>query len=261
MKLKYWIVILVVILVVTGGFVWIKKSRSSLTTLQIIKRGTIVDSVYGIGTLTAERSLSIKSGVTSTIQKIYIKEGQVVKKGALLVELEGIGIYKAPFAGTVVSAPFKEGETVYAQSNVMTLIDPLETYLLVSLEQQGALNLKPDLPVKVSFDGLRTSSFNGRVESVYSNGADFLARISVKDLPAFILPGMTADVAIIIQEKKNALLIPVASLEAGVAVISRNKKTIRIPVKTGLVDGAYAEVTSGDIRDGDQAVLMKREIK
>ncbi len=261
MKLKYWIAALTLIIFVTGGFIWLKKSRASLTTLEPIKRGAIVDSVYGIGTLTAERSLSIKSGVTSTIQKLYVKEGQIVKKGARLVDLEGIGIYKAPFAGTVVSAPFKEGETVYAQGNVMTLIDPAETYLLVSLEQQGALNLKPDLPVKISFDGLRGRTFNGLVESVYSNGVDFLARISVKELPSFILPGMTADVAIIIQEKKDALLLPVAAIEAGSAVLSRNNKTIRVPIKTGLVDGAYAEVLSGDVKEGDEAVSLKRGTK
>lgn len=49
---------------------------------------------------------------------------------------------------------------------------------------------------------------------------------------------MTADVAIILQEKKDVLLAPVASLESKNLVVSRGGKSVRVPVTTGLVDGA-----------------------
>lgn len=259
MNKKYWIAIIASCLVAIGLLLWLRSHRKTAVDYAEIKRGSIVESVYGIGTLTAERSFTIKSGVTSTIHRLFVKEGQIVKKGALLVELEGIGKYNAPFAGTVVAAPFKEGETVYAQTNVLTLMDPLDTYLLVSLEQQGALSLKPNLPVKVSFDGLRNQVFDGRVDSIFSNGTEFLAHISLRQIPKSILPGMTADVAVILQEKKDVLLLPVASLEKGEAVISRNGKTVRIPVKLGLVDGAFAEVLSGDVHVGDRSILVARK--
>lgn len=261
MKKKYWLVLVVLAVVLVGAFFWYKKNKESAVNTEAIKRGTIIESVYGIGTLTSSRSLSIKSGVTSSLHKLYVKEGQIVEKNESLVELEGIGLFKAPFAGTVVSAPFKEGEIIYAQTSVVTLVDPKGAYLLVSLEQQGALNLKPDLFVKISFDGLREQVFDGKVESIFSNGADFLAHISLKTIPDFILAGMTADVAIILQEKKDSLLIPVASLELKNAVISRGGKVIKVPVTIGLVDGAYAEVLTGDVQVGDEAVLIKRELK
>lgn len=143
----------------------------------------------------------------------------------------------------------------------MTLVDPSDTYLLVSLEQQGALSLKPNLPVKISFDGLRSKIFDGRVESIFSNGIDFLAHITIQDIPDYILPGMTADVAIILEEKKDVLLLPIVALELKEAVLSRNGTIIRVPVKLGLVDGAYAEVLSGDVQEGDQAVIIKRVVK
>ena len=57
------------------------------------------------------------------------------------------------------------------------------------------------------------------------------------------------------------LLIPVAALELKEAVLNRNGKNIRVPVTVGLVDGAYAEVLTGDVQVGDGAVLIKREIK
>ena len=238
MKKSSWISGGILILSFFSGVFIFKKNQQSSVTYETIKKSSIVESVYGIGTLTAEKSLSIKSGVTSTILKLYVQEGKVVKKGAPLTNLEGIGTFTAPFAGTIVSSPFKEGETVFPQTSIMTLIDLTKTYLLVSIEQQGALRIKPGLPVRVSFDGLRDKVFNGRVES--------------------ILPGMTADVSIVLQEKKDILLVPVAALELKNAVIKRNGKILRIPIELGLTDGAYAEVKSGDIKVGDEAVMRKR---
>ncbi len=250
-------------LVIIAGIafaIW-RKTRTRDSNFEVLTRGSIIESVYGIGTLTAVRSFSIKSGVTSTIHRLFVKEGDFVKKGARLVELEGIGSFEAPFAGTVVSAPFKKDETIYAQTSVLTLVDPSETYILVSVEQEGALNLKAQLPVKISFDGLRDQTFDGKVESVYSKGPDFLARITTDKLPKSILPGMTADVAIILQEKKDVLLAPVAALEQKNLVVSRNGKSVRVPVTTGLVDGAYIEITGGDVKAGDQSIILKKTAK
>lgn len=259
MKKKYWFFIITVILIGSGGYFWYTKANTKPQSIEAIKRGTIVKSVYGIGTLTAERTHNIKSGVTSTIKKIYVEEGQQVKKGEALLDLEGIGKFEAPFGGSIVSSPFKEGETIYPQAIILSLVDPTSTYLLVSLEQQGALDLKTNLPVKISFDGLREQVFDGKVVSIFSNGSEFLAHISIDALPDFILPGMTADVAIVLEEKKDALLVPVASLEDKTAVLSRGGKTVRVPVEIGLVDGAFAEVLSGDVQVGDEAILIKKK--
>lgn len=261
MSKKLWIILAFLIMILLGGFFWFKSREQGSAKYEVIQRGVIVSSVYGIGTLTAERSFSIKSGVTSTLHQQFVREGQIVVKGEKLVELEGIGRLSAPFSGTVVSAPFKEGETIFAQASVLTLVDPTQTYLLVSIEQQGALRLKPQLPVKISFDGLRDQTFNGRVETIFSNGADFLAHISLADLPKSILPGMTADVAIILEEKKDVLLIPVASLESKNVVLLRKGKIIKVSVRLGLVDAEFAEIISGDVQIGDKAVLIKRETK
>lgn len=249
-----------VIVLIIFYFIFLNKTKNS-DHLEIIKRGNIVNSVYGIGTLTAEKSFSIKSGVTSTLHRLYVKEGDNVEKGVLLLDLEGIGEYKAPFSGTIVSIPFKEGETVYAQSSVLVLVDSKNTYLLVSLEQQGALNLKPNLLVKISFDGLRDQVFDGKVESIFSNGTEFLAHILIDKIPKTILPGMTADVAIIIEEKKDVLLIPVAALELKKLIIKRNGKKMIVPVTLGFVDGDYAEVLQGDVNEGDEVILQKRDLK
>lgn len=221
-----------------------------------IRRNSIVESVYGIGTLTAQRSLAIKGGVMTGVNKFYVKEGDRVEKGDRLFDLDGSGPIYAPFSGTIVSSPMREGEAVFAQTAIMTLVDLSDSYLVVSLEQPGMLKVKTGQTAQISFDGFREKAFVGRVESVYSNGVDFLARISVKDLPPVIVPGMTADVAIVLQKKDGVLLAPVAALDGSSVAVVRNGREMKIPVKLGLNDGAYAEVADGDIQEGDQALLL-----
>ena len=221
-----------------------------------LKKGLIQESVYGIGTVTANRSYQMKTGVTSTVLKLFVREGDEVKKGARLVELDGIGVLTAPFDGTVTSLSFKVGETVFSQSVVMTVTNLSDRYLVVSLEQQAALRVARGMPVRLSIDSLRDQRFTGTVESVYSNGTDFLARIGASDLPARVLPGMTADVAISIRENPDVLLVPVAALtDDGVRVKRGQGSPFKVEVKTGIIDGAMAELVSGDLREGDRLVI------
>ncbi|MDR3606791.1 MAG: efflux RND transporter periplasmic adaptor subunit [Oligoflexia bacterium] len=246
-----------IIFAVSGAALAVRP-QSGHSELQTVRHGSIVESVYGIGTLTAQRSLQIKSGVTTSIKRFYVKEGDAVKTGQRLVDLDGVGEFRAPFSGVVSSLSLKQGETVFSQTSVMTLTDMNDLYLSASIEQQGALKIKAGLPVKISFDGMRNKAFHGRVESVYSSGSDFLARISVQDLPASILPGMTADVAIVLAKKESVLLVPVAALDGDQLDVRRGSNRLTVHVKLGLIDGSVAEVISGDLKEGDQVVVKTR---
>lgn len=258
MKNKIGLALAAVFLIVVA-IVILKDPRSSEVEGKAqIKRGSIVDAVYGIGTLTAEKSLSIKSGVTSGIRKIYAKEGDLVKKGQRLLNLEEAGEFIAPFDGVVSNLSLKEGETVFAQTSILTLTDRSAFYLIVSIEQQAALKVKTGMSVRISFDGMRNKNFSGRVEAVYANSSEFVARISVRDLPENILPGMAADVAIVLLEKQDVLLIPVAAIRSGKVKLKRDSQVKIESITTGLVDGAFAEIISGDLREGDTVLLEGR---
>lgn len=227
-----------------------------------IQKGTIIESVYGIGTVTAERSFQVKPGITTTITKLYVKEGDTVKKGAPLVSLDTT-IVRAPFNGTVTYLPVRVGENANTQSTVLTLVDLSDRYLVVSIEQQGALRIRIGQRAKLSFDTMRQYSYDGVVESVYSQDHNFLARIDVSNLPPNILPDMTADVAIEIARHDNALIIPVAALEEGQYVWRKRGSGIpeRIEIKHGIIDRKYAEVLSGDLQQGDRILIRKEMAK
>ena len=65
-----------------------------------ISRGSIVNSVYGIGTVVANQRFDLKLGTISTIDEIYVAEGDWVKKGQGMIKLDRV-VFKAPFSGTI----------------------------------------------------------------------------------------------------------------------------------------------------------------
>ena len=232
--------------------------RSDGVTSGPIKKGTIVDAVYGIGTVTAKNSYSVKPGLVGHISNLFVNEGDTVKKGDKLVEMDRIS-FSSPFAGVVNFLPFKVGENVFPQLPVVIVTDLTNRYLLVNLEQQAILRVKSGQKVKISFDTLRKINIDGIVQSTYSYNGNFIARVNAPDLPMKVLPDMTADVAIIINEIQDALIIPSASYEDGFVWVRRGKSLpIKTPIKIGVVDQAKVQVVSGDLVEGDQVMIRRK---
>ncbi|MBL4818190.1 MAG: secretion protein HlyD, partial [Deltaproteobacteria bacterium] len=135
---------------------------------------------------------------------------------------------------------------------ILTLTDMENRYLKVSLEQTGALKVKHGLKARINFEGLRNQTFNGEVVSVYSNKDRLLLRIQFDSLPTNILPGMSADVAVVIGEIQDVLLIPVSAISVGEVTLKSGKK---IQIQIGVADGAMAQLTSSNLKEGDEVIL------
>ena len=253
---RYKILLLIVICaLVLGGFLArrVKNNSQFVELPDPVKRGVLLESVYGIGTVESNKTFSLKLAVASLVKSLYVKEGDQVKKGQKLVELEGVGTFFAPLSGTVTSLPVKINETVFPQSIILTLVDLHDRYVTVSLEQRGALRVRQGQKAKINLESLRDKTFEGTVEAIYSNNGSFFVRIGVDSLLPSILPGMTADVAIVIQQHDNALLAPVAAItDESVYVQREGGKPTLVKVKTGLVDGSQVEIMDDSLREGEK---------
>ncbi len=219
--------------------------------------GTVVQSVYGIGNVTANNSFQLTPGVTGTVSFLFVKEGDFVKRGEKLLKLDSV-TYRAPFDGTITSLPNKPGENVFNAVSVLTLVDMVSRYIVVSLEQQGALRIQKGQQAILNFDSMRGTIYHGEVTSVYSNPSGYLARIDLAELPKKILPFMTADVAITLSTHENVLLVPVSAIEEGKYVWVKSLIPKRIEVKLGIVDKEMAEVLSGDLHPGDIVITKSQ---
>jgi multidrug efflux pump subunit AcrA (membrane-fusion protein) len=254
-KWRYLAGALATLLIAGAVFFW---SRRAPTIQHSPRRGPVVEAVYGLGTVVAPRTFQAKLGVSRIIRKVFVKEGDVVRAGQALIQLDEGDAVKAPFAGTVTLVSQHEGEIVFPQAPTVTLADLTERHLEISLEQQSVLRVKSGQKAWISFESLRNERLEGAVSSVYPRENQFIVRVDPERFPVGVLPGMTADVAIEIGRKENALLIPLRSIAAGQATLLRAGKRLKVPVKVGVVDGEWAEVVSGDIAPEDQLLVRTK---
>lgn len=252
--------ITVCILIGAVTFSWTYKKKLDGEFTPPLRKGSIVLSVYGIGTVTANKSFQMRPGTTTNVSRLYVAEGDFVRKGDRLADMDLI-TYRAPFDGTITFLPFKLGENIFSFAVALSLVNMADCYVLVSMEQQGALRVKRGQKALISFDTDRSEKYEGIVKSVYSNANSFLARVEAVKLPEKILPGMTADVAIQIEEHQDVLLAPVAAIEQGYVWVKRaNRFPKKVAVKLGIVDKEMAEIVSGDLQEGDR-LLIRKNIK
>ncbi len=87
---KILIALGVIIVVAIFVFYYLKKEQGNQTPVQVdrVKRGRITQMVSGSGKIQPEDEVKISANVSAEIIGLYVKEGDPVKKGQLLVELD-----------------------------------------------------------------------------------------------------------------------------------------------------------------------------
>jgi RND family efflux transporter MFP subunit len=88
------------------------------------------------------------------------------------------------------------------------------------------------------------------------------AEVDVDNPTRELVPGMYAEVSLVVGESKHALTVPVQALNRGedrvtVFVVDANHAVVEQPVKLGVETADRAEVTDG-LREGDLVVVGNR---
>jgi membrane fusion protein, macrolide-specific efflux system len=250
---KVLISILIILLIVSGFFIYRYFGPQETVKPKV---GDVVESIYGLGTVSSDKVYHLRSGLTQYVRKFFVNEGDLVQPGQSLAQLEDI-VMRSPIEGTVTAVSYRDGEIVPPQVSIVTVTNLDKLYLEVSLEQQSILRVKKDQAVAVSFESLRNEKYEGVVASIYPRDSQFIVRIELKKWPREILPGMTADVAILVGKKTNVLLIPLRTIVSGQVTRIRDNKKERVPVKLGVIDGEWGEITSENILPDDELVARK----
>lgn len=256
MKAKVLIPLGVVVLIIAAFAVrsaYLKKTYELISP----KKGEVVEAIYGLGKVISDETFEVKVGVITTVEDRFVNEGDHVSLKQKLIELDGQRIFHAPFAGTVTKINYEKGEVITPQSVVLKLENLDKKYIEVSLEQDAALRVKAGMKTKITFESESQKKYEGIVSHVYPRDGEFITRVEVEGLASSILPGMTADVVIVVGKKEDVLLIPVKSVIDGKVTVKHEGKNKKVNVVTGNSDGMWVEVKEGDIHLDDQ-VMMKR---
>jgi len=188
----------------------------------------------------------------------------------------------SPVDGIVISRNVDVGQTVAASFQTPTLFtiaqDLTKMQIDCNVSEADIGRVKTGQTVEFTVDAFPDLLFKGRVSQVRNAPItvqnvvtyDVVVRV---DNPEFKLrPGMTANVSIIVEEKKDVLRIPNSALRFRPSWVEREKrmgkgkgvwimdgdKPKRVELSTGISDGSYTEVISG-LREGDNVII--EEIK
>ncbi len=121
-------------------------------------------------------------------------------------------------------------------------------------------------PAAITFDAIPNKTYNGKVfktdmaGTVGQNSVNFTVTVQVTDADALVKPGMTANVTIITNQVKNALLVPSTAIftdNSGkqFVYLVRNGVVTEVPVTIGAASDTTTQITDGTLQEGDTIVL------
>ena len=180
----------------------------------------------------------------------------------------------APISGVVATRDVQIGQIISSGiSNVgggtttMILSDLSRIFVLASVDESSIGEVKVGQEASITADAFSSRTFEGKVVRIATQGVNlnnvvtFEVKIEVVGKhKALLKPEMTANVAIIIAQKDDVLLVPAEAVvrkarEHFVEVSNGEAKEER-KVKTGLSDLTSTEIVSG-LSEGDVVVIRK----
>lgn len=213
------------------------------TTLAV--RGQIRDYLTFSGDIVSSSTVDAYSDVAGKVTKLYVSEGQRVRKDDPIAEVDpskpgmtfNPGIVKAPISGTVVALPAEVGMTISPAVPVARLAGAGSLEVRTYVAERFISKMKVGLPVELTLDAYPGRTFYGRVREL-SPTVDPLSRtmevrISVQNDDSALKAGMFAKVKIITEEKSGIVKIPAE------AIIRRYGEQYVFTVETDPKDPAF----------------------
>ncbi|MEM1243643.1 MAG: HlyD family efflux transporter periplasmic adaptor subunit [Pseudomonadota bacterium] len=251
-KAKWFLLPLFVCIIVAAYFIYQHKTVQHWQKLRV---GNMVQAIYGLGTVHSDQVYNLSVGVTNFVKTIFVETGDYVNKGEKLVQYNDGHYVLAPFSGTITSRPFFSNQVANPQATILTLTNLKRRYLLVNMDQDSLLNIGKSKQAIISFEAMPKQKFYGKIESIYSHEGNFFIRITAPDLPEKILPGMTADVAIITKTHADTLQVPVQSVKQGKITYKVADQIKTVAVKIGSVTDGWGQLLSDNIPKNAEVLL------
>jgi HlyD family secretion protein len=131
-------------------------------------------------------------------------------------------VIRAPISGVVISRSVDVGQTVAASLQAPTLFvianDLSRMQVLASVDEADVGRIKTGQEVTFRVDSFPDRTFRGRVEqvrlqpTVAQNVVTYSAMISADNPGQILMPGMTATVTVVSQERDDVVRVPAAAL-------------------------------------------------
>ncbi len=229
--------------------------------------------------LALNKQMSAQRNVTVSRAEIAKAEAQVGQARAALDNAEEDlrnSTIVSPIDGLVLSRDVSVGDGVSSililgsqATLVMTLGDTSEVYVQGKVDEADIGKVYLGQPARIVVEAFKDKKFTGKVTRISPFGKEkdnvttFEVRVSISNPTGELKANMTANAEIILEEKKNVLMVPEASLiydkDRNASVETPDPKAEngrkKIAVKLGISNGVKTEIISG-LTEKQQVVLQ-----
>lgn len=244
----------------------------------LIARNTMQDAEKNYQ-LALNRQLSAQRSVVMSKAQVAEASAQVAQAKAALdnanENLEYATI-TSPIDGEVLSRDVEVGDAVSSilvlgsqATQVMTLGDTSEVYVRGKVDEADIGKVFLGQPARIVVESFKDKTFQGKVTKIAPLGQEkdnvttFEVRVSIQNPGGELRANMSANAEIILEEKKNVLLVP-----EGAILFDKNKNaSVEVPdpkadtgrkklaIELGISNGVKAEVLSG-ANQGQKVILQ-----
>lgn len=303
MKKKRKIKIIIAILIIAAGATLLvykftgAGSKDAKTAIKEIHptRGDIQVIVSTTGIVYPRNRLEVLPTVAGRIEKIFVNEGDKVRKGQLLAYMSSADraslvdaarsqgaealkyweeAYKpipiiAPIEGTVIVRTIEPGQTVTTATDIVVISDKLIVRASVDETDIGRVALGQH--ASVSLDAHPEITVKGTVSHIYyesttsNNVTIYYVQIECDRIPPVFRSGMSANIEIVEKTRRNALLLPSEAVKEDngekYIVIKGEENGKPRPEKriitTGLTSNDDIEILTG-LNDDDTVIVSSK---
>jgi len=188
----------------------------------------------------------------------------------------------SPIDGVVISRNVDVGQTVAATLQapvIFTIAEDLKKMQVDTDVAEGDVGrLAVGMPSSFTVDAFPGVTFNGKIREIRNaaktlqNVVTYDAVVDVANDDLRLRPGMTANVVFVFDTREHALAAPNSALRFKMPNVDdapskdvtssnhtlwvlRDGKATSLVVRTGLSDGTWTEIVSGDLREGDEVIV------
>ncbi len=240
--------------------------------------------------ISAEGFDVVRQELDATRAQLAVSQAQVERDRANL----NYSIIKSPISGVVIARDVDIGQTVAANFQTPVLFqiakDLREMQINISVSEADIGLLHVGQPINFTVDAYQNRAFSGTVKQVRLNPTiqenvvtyNVVAMVSNED--GALLPGMTANIHFVVDQRQNVLRVSNAALRyqpddiesagsaGGVRLQQKSDgqmtvyrlidgKRVAAHVTTGITDGNYTEIVTGELKEGDAVIIREKSSK
>jgi multidrug efflux pump subunit AcrA (membrane-fusion protein) len=167
---------------------------------------------------------------------------------------------KAPIDGVVLDRPLAQGTRVAINDPLMTIADvrPDKLIMRAAVDEEDITSVKTGQVVQMTLYSYEGRTFQGKVRRIYpeadASRRTFEVDVAMDDPDPAMSPGMTGELAFIMQTKESAVVVPSQAVQKGTIYTVRNGRLHKVDSTLGLRGVERTEVTSG-LKSGQSVVV------